>query len=173
MILDEFLKNDFEISMLRNYTLHQPILDLAPDKPFLHGLLVKVKHLTIALTKQIIREMAKFKIVNEVSLYLEQPISLNQIHNWRQKQLYNAKVKTFKDNIQLAAKNAFEKFTTLLKELKEKHRNDYDLNTYLAVALYFVTYYHPKNTDCQKYLKLFNQDAKLKAFAESSDKYFG
>ena len=122
----------------------------------------------ITLTKQIITEMAKFKIVNEVSLYLEEPISLYQTHSWRQKQQYDVKVKTFKDNINRAAQLAFAEFKKLLASL---NHDDCDLRTYLAVALYFVTYYHPSNLDCEKYLQEFKDDVNLKAFVEKFDKY--
>lgn len=111
----------------------------------MHSLLVRVKHVMTSLTKQIITEMAKFKVVNEVSLYLDEPISLNRTHCWRQKQEYDFKVKFFKDNIQRAAELAFEKFNTLLVSLNDERKDGYDLRTYLAVALYFVTYFHPKN----------------------------
>ena len=116
--------------------------------------------------------MSKFKIVNEVSLYLEEPISINQTHNWRQKQQYDVKVKTFKDNIQRAALLAFNKFNTILGKLKDEldYQNDdgFDLRTYLAVALYFVTYYHPINPDCKSYLQRneFKDDLELRGFAE-------
>lgn len=119
----------------------------------MHSLLIRVKHVMTSLNEQIITEMAKFKVVNEVSLYLEEPISLNRTNGWRQKQQYDFKVKIFKDNIHRASEVAFEKFNTLLATLKEEKKNGYDLRTYLAVALYFVTYFHPKNQDCKKYLQ--------------------
>ena len=50
----------------------------------------------------------------------------------------------------------------------------YDLRTYLAVALYFVTYYHPINPDCKRYLQKneFKDDLNLQEFTKESENYF-
>ena len=76
-ILPEFLKNDFEVSILKRYSLHTTILDLAPDKILMHSMLEDVfKIVYLPFTNYIRNEMNRCKIVNEISLYLKEPICL-------------------------------------------------------------------------------------------------
>lgn len=73
--MDNFLKLDHDISVLRVYKLHHYHLELASDKKVMHEILQEVYHRIVGPFKWFIVFIMRInRLLNEESLYLDNPI---------------------------------------------------------------------------------------------------
>jgi len=121
----------------------------------------------------IINIMLDCKFVNEVSLYLDNPICFFRSKRFTSRQMlrYELRLKNMQNSLQYEVRDYYDKFCKLADELQPCFA-DINVYTYLAVALYLATYLHFDNKDSKDYYNNYKADFRLSESLRRQKKFY-